>query len=126
MKNTIPIEAFGPNQFIYFDIKRLMQLEQLTGKAVQGVIASGDISLNFIINGLAVGMRQHYKDGTAVWTERVQKHFDNGGSLDDLGIPLLRAIMASGIFGKPEADITEDDTAEGPEKNAPEAAELTE
>lgn len=123
MKNSILFEVFGQNQFIYFDIKRLMQLEQAAGRSVQSIIASGDISLNFIINGLAVGMRQHYKDGAAAWTERIQKHFDNGGNIDGLGVPLIRAVLASGIFGKPEE---EEDAAEDSEKNASAAAELTE
>lgn len=121
MKKSIPFEAFGQNQFIFFDIKRLMQLEQATGRSVQSIIASGDVSLSFIINGLAVGMRQHYKDGAAAWTERIQKHFDDGGNIDDIGVPLIRAILASGIFGKSEEDVSEDS-----EKNVPTAAEPTE
>ena len=121
MKKTIPFEVFGPNQYLYFDIKRLMKLEQLLGKSISNVIATHDITLGFIINALMVGLAQHSNETAAQWTAKVEKFFDDGGSIEDLGVPLIKAIIASGIFGKIETEGNGDE-----EKNSSEAAELTE
>ena len=123
MKKSIPFEIFGANQYIYFDIKRLMKLEQLLGKSISNIVATHDVTLNFIVNSLMVGMSQHYKETAPQWTERVEKFFDGGGSIEELGVPIIRAVIASGIFGKIEAEAKED---EDEEKNVDVSAELTE
>lgn len=117
MKKSIPFEVFGHNQFIYFDIKRLMRLEQLLGKSISNIVATHDITINFIVNSLMVGLAQHSKDNAAQWTDKVKEFFDAGGSIEDLGVPIIEAIIASGIFGK-----IEEEKESTEEKNVPEAA----
>ena len=119
MKKSIPFETFGPNQFIYFDIKRLMRLEQLLGKSISNILATHDITISVLVNALMVGLSHHSKDNAAQWTEKVEEFFDAGGSIDDIGVPVIQAIVASGIFGKIEAD---EEKKAGEEKNVPETA----
>ena len=123
MKKTIPFEVFGANQFIYFDINRLMRLEQLLGKSITHIVAVHDITIDFLVKSLMVGLSHHSRDNAAQWTNKLKKFFDDGGSIEELAEPILLAIIGSGIFGKIETD---DDKENGEEKNAPATAEPSE
>lgn len=119
MKKSVKCEIFGENQYIYFDIDRLMQLEKLIGCSVYEVASAGRISLSVVLNGFMVGMQQHYRMKADEWSKRMQKAFDKGYSLIDMSNPVFDALVASGIFGTPE----EPEEAEG--KKAPENPEVT-
>ncbi|MBR4401025.1 MAG: hypothetical protein IKT09_04955 [Synergistes sp.] len=119
MRKSVKCEFFGENQYIYFDIDRLMQFEKLIGCSVFEVASAGRISLSVVLNGLMVGMQQHYRMKADEWGERMQKAFDAGYSLIDMGGPVFEAVVASGIFGKPETPEEID------EKKAPERPEAT-
>lgn len=121
MIKSIPFEVFGSNQYLYFDIKRLMRLEQLLGRSISNIVATHDISLNFIVNAAMVGLSHHSKETAAQWTVKVEQFFDGGGSIEELAVPIIQAIIASGIFGKIENEAECSDS-----KNAPRAAESTE
>ncbi len=121
MKKTVPFEVFGANQFIYFDINRLMRLEQLLGKSITHIVAVHDITIDFLVKSLMVGLSHHSRDNAAQWTNKLKKFFGGGGSIEELAEPILLAIIGSGIFGKIETD----DEEEGEEKNAPATAELS-
>lgn len=121
MIKSIPFEVFGSNQFLYFDIKRLMRLEQLLGKSVSNIVATHDISLNFIVNAVMVGLSHHSKESAAQWSVKVEHFFDDGGSIEELAVPIIQAVIASGIFGR-----IENETEGSDSKNAQKAAESTE
>ena len=121
MIKSIPFEVFGSNQFLYFDIKRLMRLEQLLGRSISNIVATHDISLNFIVNAAMVGLSHHSKETAAQWAAKVEQFFYGGGSIEELAVPIIQAIIASGIFGKIENEAESSDS-----KNAPRAAESTE
>lgn len=117
MKKSIPFEVFGENQYLYFDIQRLMRLEQLLGKSISNVVASQDITIDFVIKSLMVGLAHHNRDNVSQWTAKVEKYFEDGGSIELLAEPILRAVIASGIFGKLDAE------GEADEKNVQAPAE---
>lgn len=121
MKKSVPFEVFGENQYLYFDIQRLMRLEQLLGKSISNVVASHDITLDFIVKSLMVGLSHHSRDNVSQWTAKVEKYFEDGGSIELLAEPIMRGIIVSGIFG-PIVD-TEAEGAAGEEKNAQATAE---
>ena len=101
MKRTIPFNAFGADQTIYFDISRLVQFERLMGKSIMSILASGDVGLNFIVNGLVIGLKHHYNNASPQFIEnKLDDFFSNGGTIDEVTIPIIQAITASGIFGK--------------------------
>lgn len=117
MRKTIPFEVFGPNQYLYFDIKRLMKLEEVLGKSIANIVARHEITINFIVAGLMIGLSHHSKDTSAQWGAKVEKYFEDGrGDIETLALPILQAIVASGIFGKIDGGDG------GDEKNSPLAA----
>ena len=99
MKKSIPFELFGPNQFIMFDIQRLAELERALGRDITSIIRNQYAGIDFCLAALPIGMRQHYKS-PAVFIEKIQTHLENGGSIDDIAVPIIKAIVASGILGK--------------------------
>jgi len=126
MRREIKFELFGKNQTIYFDIMRLAELEKRLGCSIIDTIKKGDAGINFCIAGLSVGMRHHYhKARPEDFVKLMEQYFEDGGTLDDLAIPIIRAIVASGILGKESADKaetlgtteTQDDETEEDEKN---------
>jgi hypothetical protein len=126
MNKSIPFEVFGPNQFIKFDIVRISDLEAKLGKPILRAIAEEDISFNFILKGLMVGMQQHYRPVSKFYSDKIEEHLMNGGTVEELAQPLLKAIMASGIMGKKMADVAlgivepeEEQTGDEELKNAP-------
>ena len=121
MKKSVPFEVFGENQYLYFDIQRLMRLEQLLGKSISNVVAFHDITLDFIVKSLMVGLSHHSRDNISQWTAKIEKYFEDGGSIELLAEPIMRGIIVSGIFGK--IVDTEAEGAAGEEKNAQATAE---
>lgn len=104
MKKTIPFELFGPNQYLMFDILRLAELERVLGKPIAQVIASQDIGVDFVLKSLPIAMKQHYRETPEFFANKIEEHLDGGGSFDDVAVPLVRAILASGLLGKEVAD----------------------
>jgi hypothetical protein len=122
MKRSIPFEIFGPNQTIYYDIMRLAELEKALGCSITEVIQKQDAGINFCLTALPIGMKHHYHKATPLYfAEKIEEYIANGGSLDEIAVPIIKAILASGIFGKEISDralglIEEAEEAEEEEK----------
>ena len=55
----IDFEVFGPGQYLYFDIGRLIQVENLTGKSAGDIIRNQELNLGILTALLSIGLRQH-------------------------------------------------------------------
>lgn len=106
MKKSIPFEVFGPNQYIYFDILRLAELERALGRSINEILQRQDAGINFCLTALPIGLKHHYHKPTpAFFAEKIEEHLaKDGSSLDDIAVPIVKAILASGVFGKEVAD----------------------
>lgn len=105
MKKTVPFEIFGANQYLMFDLIRLAALERVLGKSIPNVIASGDIGVDVVLKSLPIAMQQHYfNKPVEFWADLVEKYIDEGGSLDEIAVPIVRAIMVSGVLGSAVRD----------------------
>lgn len=107
MAKKIPFNVFKEGQFIKLDIGKLKAIEDLTGKEIGTIIAnSQNISLTTLIAVLTVGLHEpngqlklhtpkHYAD-------LIQKYFDenDNADIDDITIPVFKALVATGIMGK--------------------------
>lgn len=101
MKNSIPFEIFGENQFLKFDVMKLVELEKASGTTITHIVTSGDVGVAFALAALPIGLRQHYPGGTPqLFAEKLQAHLDGGGDITSVLVPLVRAILASGFLGK--------------------------
>jgi hypothetical protein len=125
MKKSIPFELFGPNQYIMFDIQRLAELERALGRDITSIVRSQYAGVDFCLAALPIGMRQHYKAAPSVFAEKIEAYLENGGTLDDIALPIIKAIVASGILGKEMNDrLNESSEPEGGEgKNVKEETE---
>jgi len=101
MKKTINFDLFEKGQSIYFDILRLAELEKALGMPITAIITRQETGIGFCLTALRIGMKQHYRRGTEeFYADLMEKHFDNDGTLEDILVPIIRALMASGVFGK--------------------------
>ncbi|MEA4835369.1 MAG: hypothetical protein VB133_09555 [Anaeromusa sp.] len=109
MKKTVPFEFFGENQTIYFDVLRIAELEDRMKESIYEIMnKSGGMKL--AVAGLTIGLRHHYPKITPAFViEKMEEHFEHGGTLEELVLPVAKAISESGIFGKKD---------EAKEKNA--------
>lgn len=118
MIKSVPFELFAPNQYIYFDIARLAMLEKALGVPIPKIIANSEAGITFCLQGLTVGLRHHYPKGSPqFFAEKLSTYFESGGSIEKVALPIVEAIVVSGIFGKV------DDEEE--EKNAVGAQSMT-
>ena len=101
MKKTIPFDLFEQGQTIYFDILRLAEFEKAMGAPIQQIIQSGNAGINFCLAGLQVGLKHHNRHATpSFYAEKIGEHLDAGGTIDEIAMLIIRAIVASGLFGK--------------------------
>ncbi len=117
MIRSVPFELFAPNQCIYFDIARLAMLEKALGEPIPKIIANSEAGITFCLHGLTVGLKHHYaKASPQFFAEKLSVYFESGGSIEKVAVPIIEAIVVSGIFGK----VDEED-----EKNAVGAQSMT-
>ncbi|OON87809.1 hypothetical protein [Pyramidobacter sp. C12-8] len=108
MRHEIVFDHFGEDQRIYFDIGRLAALEKLMGTSIQKIIAEGNVGINFVLFGLTVGLGHHYGNRSAI-QRKLEEYFAAGGDLNEIAATIVRAVVASGIFGKAESADPEPD-----------------
>lgn len=105
MKKTVPFDYFEQGQTIYFDMLRLAELEKILGDSIINVVRKNDAGANFCIAGLTVGLRHHYPKATpADMADKIDQCLDEGATLDDIALPIVRAVLESGIFGKSDTE----------------------
>lgn len=96
----IPFELFGPGQYLYFDIGRLIQAENLTGKSAGEILQNGSLNLGLTTALLSVGLRQHGLHNPQWYAGKMQELLSEGHEIDEFVMPLVKAIAGSGILGK--------------------------
>lgn len=96
----IDFEVFGPGQYLYFDIGRLIQVESLTGKSAGDIIKNQDLNLGILTALLSIGLRHHGIKNPQWYATKMQELIDEGHELDEFTQPVVKAIAGSGILGK--------------------------
>ena len=101
MSKKVPFEQFGEGQYLYFNIARLAQLEQVCGCGISGIVAKQELNLSNLIKIFMIGLAHHKKHNELWYAEQIQKKLDEGASLEeDFVVPAVKAIAGSGILGK--------------------------
>ena len=101
MKNTVPFEIFDAGQYLKFDVIRLAELETVMGKSIPSIIAAGDVGISFALAALPIAMKQHFPHATAQdFADEIEGYLEKGGDLNSILVPIVRAIIASGVLGK--------------------------
>lgn len=94
---------FGNNETIYFNVKRLAELETAIGKPILGVVDSGTLALSDMIQIYTIGM-QHIDNGMRTadfYAEKIQELIDSETyMIQEIMMTAVKVLFASGIFGK--------------------------
>lgn len=97
----VPFDLFGEGQYMYFNISRLMQLEQAIGSGISAIVARKELNLTVLTQIFAIGLAHHKKHNALWYAEKMQEMLDEGKSLEeDFYVPAVKAICGSGILGK--------------------------
>lgn len=94
---------FGANETIYFNVKRLAELEVAIGKPIMSMMSTGNLSLFDMIQVYTIGM-QHIDNGRRTqdfYEEKIQELIDSEEyEVTDFIQTAVKALLASGVFGK--------------------------
>lgn len=97
----VPFEMFGEGQYMYFNIARLMQLEQVCGCGISSIISKQELNLGVLTKIFMIGLAHHKKHNELWYAQRMQEMLEKGASLeDDFYVPAVKALAGSGIMGK--------------------------
>ena len=94
---------FGTNETIYFNVKRLAELETAINKPIMSMMSTGNLSLFDMIQVYTIGM-QHIDSGRRMqdfYEEKIQELIDSEEyELTDFIQTAVKVLLASGVFGK--------------------------
>lgn len=94
---------FGTNETIYFNVKRLAELETAIKKPIMSMMSTGNLSLFDMIQVYTIGM-QHIDNGRRTqdfYEEKIQELIDSEEyEVTDFIQTAVKVLLASGVFGK--------------------------
>lgn len=96
----ISCELFGAGQEIYFDIGRFAAIEILTKKSIGDIIGGEKLNVSNMAILLSVGLRHYGQKGPQWYLDKMQELLDAGHEIEEIQLPLLKAIAGSGILGR--------------------------
>jgi hypothetical protein len=98
MKRTIPFDLFGEKQELCFTIAGIAVLERALGKSIQQIVASQAAGFDFCLNALPICLKNIQPQ---LYVKKIEEYLDvEGHSIDDIALPIIHAICASGALGK--------------------------
>ena len=102
MKKSIDIKLNNKEVSFEFTIRRLAKFEKALGNSLFYVMSSGGMlkamDINFTVAGVACATSDEMSLDAAA--DLIQKHCDNGGTLDEINNAIYQAVIASGIYIK--------------------------
>ncbi len=102
--NYVNIELDKPRR-IRFDINALSDAEEALGMGL-GALMQSQMGIRVIRALLWAGLRWEDRGLTLERTGTlIQQYIESGDTLEDLGEKLTQALVASGLFGKPEGNV---------------------
>lgn len=96
----IDFTLFGPGQYLYFDIGRLIQVENSTGKGAGEIIRNQELNLGIMTVLFSVGLRHHGIKDPQWYATKMQELLDEGHEMEEFTMPLVKAIAGSGVLGR--------------------------
>lgn len=106
MKKTVSFELFGNKEdYLTLNIKDLMTIESITGLSIIEIFRNfthGAYTLTSIYQILPVAYDECIKDKEEKRTvaNLIDSALENGVSITDFGLPIMKSILETGIFGK--------------------------
>jgi hypothetical protein len=102
MKNTIPFNLFGEQQSLCFTILGIVELEKALGASIQNIMTSGNAGFGFCLSALPICLK---KINPHLYVEKIAAYLsEDDHVIDDIAVPIIHAIAASGALGKASQD----------------------
>ena len=106
MIKTVSFELFGNKEdYLTLNINDLMTIESITGLSIIEIFRNfthGVYTLTSLYQILPVAYNECAKDKEEKQTvaNLIDSALENGASITDFGLPIMKAILETGIFGK--------------------------
>lgn len=102
MKRKIPFDLFGEKQELVFTISTIAELEMVLGKSIQQIVQSMNAGVSFCLAALPICLKRIQPQ---MYVKKIEDYLDvEDHSIDDIAIPIIHAICASGALGKTASD----------------------
>lgn len=98
--NKISYEYFGEGQQLYFNINRIMQLEALLKEPIGAIVRNQDLGITTLTAMLSVGLSHYGMKNQRWYADRIQQLLDDGTEMEELQMPVVKALAACGILGR--------------------------
>lgn len=96
----IDIPAFGEGAQVWFNIGRLRRVEEELKAPIGDVLQQTDkLSLKNLLVLLRIGMSQNGNKSEQYYSDKIDEVLENGFSIVDIQLPVMKAVAASGILG---------------------------
>lgn len=100
MKKEIEFKHFGEENTIYFNIKRLSEVEAKSKKSITGLINT-EMSIELILVMLQVGLQHVYGlKSQDFYSNKIEEFIEKDGNITEIWSDILRALLVTGILGK--------------------------
>lgn len=96
----IDFEFFAPGQQIYFDVSRIMQVENVLKKGVGEIVMEQNLNMSTLGVLLSIGLRHYGLQNPEKIAKKLQALLDEGMEIEEIQIPVAKALVASGALGK--------------------------
>lgn len=97
----VDVPAFGEGQQIWFNIGRLKRVEEMLHQPIGEILQNTTtLSLKNLLVFLVVGMSQHGSRNEQYYIEKIDHALENGYTIEDIQLPVLKAVAGSGLLGK--------------------------
>jgi len=102
MKKTIPFKLFGSDEKLCFTILTIAELEMALGKSIQQIVTSQNAGISFCLTALPICLK---RINPHLYVQKIEEYLDvEGHVIDDIAVPIIHAIAASGALGKEVSD----------------------
>lgn len=96
----IDFEFFAPGQQIYFDVSRIMQVENVLKKGVGEIVMEQSLNMGTLCVLLSIGLRHYGLQNPEKVAKKLQTLLDEGVEIEEIQMPVAKALVASGALGK--------------------------
>lgn len=96
----IDFEFFGPGQQIYFDVGRIMQVENVLKKGIGEIVQEQQLNMSTLCVLISIGLRHYGMKRPQDIANKLQVMLDEGLEIEEMQIPVAKALAASGALGK--------------------------
>lgn len=93
-------EFFAPGQQIYFDVGRIMQVENVLKKGIGEIVLEQNLNMSTLCVLLSIGLRHYGMQSPETVAKKLQTLLDEGADIEEIQMPVAKALGASGALGR--------------------------